>query len=296
MSVVDVPAPPLDAEAEALFREARRRAHRRRLRRLAIGFAITASAALIYGVGFASSTRRAGPAALTPFADRSAFAGRGRLAFVSQGRLWLLDGTRLEAVSRPGQQTAHPQFAPDGRWLTYTTASGEEWIARADGAGAWPIARAPANQTWLPDGRLVAGGSIWRIAPTGRPVRVAAEPNGVVAWAPDGSRYVFFASSGPLRTASSVSRPPIRSPARGRVVRDVEQLLHAERHPGERAARRGRAAPPRRGPLPARPQRLADLPTDGLMLNELRAPGASPVALGPTVDIPIVASADGPSR
>ncbi|MGH2850145.1 MAG: TolB family protein, partial [Solirubrobacteraceae bacterium] len=273
MSVTDAPAHALDAEAEALFGEARRRARRRRLRRLAIALAIVAFGALVYGVGFASSTRPARPPEPGPFADRAAFAGHGRLAFVSQGRLWLLDGTRLEAVSRAGQRTADPQFAPDGRWLSYTTASGEEWIARADGSGARPIARAPLHQTWLPDGRLVAGGSIWRISQRGVPVRVAREPSGLVAWARDGSPFVFFASSGPLR--NRVERLEVADSLAGPRTTWFQTRSTFTRASGIQGNELLDAAalPHREGILfQLDPNGSGDLPMDGLMLNELRGP------------------------
>ncbi len=180
------------AEAEALFREARLRARRRRRRRAAAAGTALALATVAYAVVSAGDATPASSASAGPVVNRSAFAGHGRLAFVSQGRLYVLDGTALTAVSRPGQNVSSPQFSPDGRLLTYLAGSGAEYLARADGTAARRVGAASGLRSWLPNGELIAGGSIWRVSASGTLTRVAAVPHGLAAWSPDGGRYVFF--------------------------------------------------------------------------------------------------------
>ena len=180
------------AEAEALFREAKLRTRRRRRRRAAASGVALALATIVYAVASAGDATPARSAPTGPVVNRAAFAGHGRLAFVSQGRLYVLDATTLTAVSRPGQDVLDPQFSPNGRWLSYHTGSGREYLARADGTGARSVGAAPGTQSWLANGELIAGGGIWRVDTSGTLRRLAALPHGLVAWSPGGGRYVFF--------------------------------------------------------------------------------------------------------
>lgn len=93
----------------------------------------------------------------TPYVDGSAFAGRGDLAFVSLGDIYVLDGgdSQLVDVTGAGRAASDPEFSPDGKWLTYETGQGEtSWLARADGLGS---ERLPGAASWLPNGQLVLG-------------------------------------------------------------------------------------------------------------------------------------------
>jgi len=169
---------------------------RRRQRRAAFAAAVLALAALTYVLVSADDPTPAGSASSGPVVNRSAFAGHGRLAFVSQGRLYLLDGSTLTAVSAPGQTASGPQFSPNGRSLTYVVGSGTgpaaEYLARADGTDARRVGTPPGTQAWLPNGDLAANGSIWRVGASGALTRVGPVPHGLVAWSPGGDRYAFF--------------------------------------------------------------------------------------------------------
>ena len=86
-------------------------------------------------------------------------AHHGRVAFVSHGRLSLLDGRlrRLPVVA--GHTPQAPSFSPDGRWLAYLeTATGapssELWLARSDGSHARRVASTVAVVGWAADGSL----------------------------------------------------------------------------------------------------------------------------------------------
>ena len=96
----------------------------------------------------------------------AAFAGRGQLAFVSAGRLYVLDGsvagrpTTLHAVTAPGGATA-PAWSPDGRWLAFLVIPpspypvvndpmGTLWLAQANGNAARPVLANAGPFSWSP--------------------------------------------------------------------------------------------------------------------------------------------------
>ena len=116
----------------------------------------------------ASSPRVAPPGASSPgpAVGAAAFAGRGRLAFVSSGRLYVLDGSVpgraavLRGVTAPAGAVA-PAWSRDGRWLAFLVApaspvpvvgspGGTLWLARADGAGARPVLADAGPFSWSP--------------------------------------------------------------------------------------------------------------------------------------------------
>ena len=234
-----------------------------------------------------------------PIVDRAAFAGHGRLAFVSQGRLYLLDGSTLTAVSPAGQAASGPEFSPDGRWLTYRTASGQEYLARADGSGARPVGPAPETQTWLPDGDLVAGPSIWRVSAGGTLTAVGALPHRLVAWSPHGGRYVFFDG-----TARKLSRGRVD----GTATLDVANSLDGPRTTWYTTHT---SFTPRNGVqgneldgalvLPGSegilfrldPGGSSSISEDGLTVYLLRAPHAKPIALASTVGFSVTLGSHG---
>jgi WD40-like Beta Propeller Repeat len=205
------PAPTSDrlaAEAEALFREARRRARRRRLRRLSVAVTILVSGFLILYVGFDRQATTSPSATPRPLVNSAAFSHQGILAFVSEGRLWVLDGEtgKLTGVSRSSQQALDPQFSPNGRWLSYLVGTGQLWLARSDGrsprrvgGGRWGI----GGENWLPDGRLLTAAGILQVSASGAVRGVGAAPDGLEAWSPDGGRYAFTSGS---RVALSTTR------------------------------------------------------------------------------------------
>lgn len=159
------------ADLDLLVREARARQRRRRLRLLAAVLAAAAAGGIVYG-----STGRGGPGASGveaiprgPVVDVGAFAGQGRLAFVSRGTLWLLDGERgtLRRLARPhdGFRPAAPSFSSDGKWLAYletSPSSGDDysqlWIARSDGSDPHRIhgLQVASLDGWSPTGDVLA--------------------------------------------------------------------------------------------------------------------------------------------
>jgi hypothetical protein len=168
--LIDHEPPPalLRNDPEALIREARRRARRRRLR-------ITIGAVVLVGVAalafFASSGGSNGIVAETagrPFVNVNAFRHQGELAFISRGTLWVLDGAagslrKVASTTIDSQSTpvvpGSPAFSHDGRWLAYLEtpqsadgSASQLWIADADGTGAHEVARLAVDSLvgWSP--------------------------------------------------------------------------------------------------------------------------------------------------
>ena len=296
-----ITAPPSDptAEAEALFREARLRTQRRRRRRAAAAGIALALATVAYAVASAGDVTPARSAPAGPVVDRAAFTGHGTLAFVSLGRLYVLHGGALAAVSRPGQGVSNPQFSPDGRFLSYDAGSGTEYLARADGTGARPVGSGVGTQTWLPDGDLTAGQSIWRVSAGETLTRVAALPHGLVAWSPAGGRYVFFDGTMHKRSGGridSVARLDVAASLNG--ARTTWYTTHVSFTPkdGVQGNELDSAIvlPANRGILFRLDQDgSSSVAEDGSRSILLRAPGAKPTALAITVGFSVTLGAPG---
>jgi len=147
-----------------------------------------------------------------------AFGGHGRLAFVSAGRLYVLDGSAagqaatLHALpTGPGGQTpGSPSWSPDGQWLAYlvgapsadgTVTSGALWLAGPDGQDARQVLPSVAGFAWSPAADELAatsagGGKLYAVQP-GRPtypmLEVPGRFDGAPSWSPNG-REVAVAS------------------------------------------------------------------------------------------------------
>jgi hypothetical protein len=145
------------ADLEALIREAHERQRRRRLRTAACVLALAAAAGVGYGIvrsvdGGGQAVERV-PGG--PTVDVAAFAGHGRLAFISRNTVWVLDGGRRSLrriVTAQGRYPLQPSFSRDGRWLAFVDTGvrpadvaggawhvGQLWLARGDGSAAHPV-------------------------------------------------------------------------------------------------------------------------------------------------------------
>jgi len=293
------PAPDdLIGDAEALFKEARRRARRRRLLRLVVVLAIVGGGVLAYRVGFDTTGTTILTSAPVPAVNEDAFANRGILAFVSQGRLWVLDATKLTAVSRPYQQASSPEFSPDGRWLTYTLRNGlQAWLARSDGSAPRLVATGGATGGWLADGRLIAGAGIWRVSATGALTRVGTRPDGLLAWSPNGGRYVFASSTmtGPFtKRRTGIERLQVSSTLTGARTAWYQAPVSFTIRSGLQGPFIDGAVvlPHRHGILFRVDQGQMD-DADGADLYEIRAPGTRPNVLGVTVGLSVTIGSDG---
>jgi WD40-like Beta Propeller Repeat len=159
---------PIDDGAEALIREARRRARRRRVRRLAVVAVLIGTGAGIYAVLGGGSGGVITESAMHPYANLRAFKGQGELGFISRGQAWVLDGERgaLRRLPVPvGFAPSSPVFSPDGRWIAYLITRSQNlygpselWIARGDGTDAHQVRGLVVNQFvgWSPSSDLIA--------------------------------------------------------------------------------------------------------------------------------------------
>jgi len=285
------PAPKRE-DPELLIEEARARQRQRRRRVLTAATAVlaagAAAAGIVHAVGGSTATAAGLPKGV--FANRSAFAGHGVLAFVSRGRLFVLDGVtrRVRMVSPAGVQTSDPRFSPDGRWLAYTVGRERLGVARADGSAARVFPH-DGGAAWLPNGELAAADGIFRVASNGNLARVGAEPKGLAAWSPDGDRFAF------------VSRTIVHG--RDGAFHGTETLSIAGSLDGRRTAWRStpftftrssgfsgnviggvQILPHREGVLFwTDPDQSASMAADGMAVYELRAPMAKPVELAVSV-------------
>jgi hypothetical protein len=153
-----------------------------------------------------STTKTAAASSSALSVGAKAFAGHGRLAFVSGNRLYILDGTTagkpatlhpVAAGKVPGDLT----WSPDGKWLAFlvgapnadgSLTSGQLWLAGPDGQDAHPVLAGSGPFAWSPKADVLAaisGSSLDTItagqAP--RPVLTAAGLTGTPAWSPDGA-------------------------------------------------------------------------------------------------------------
>ncbi len=207
-----------------------------------------------------------------------AFAGHGRLAYVSRGSLYVLDGSRVVPVTAGGASA--PAFSPDGRWLSYAY-RGRVGLAHSD--GTHPRALRAPSASWLPNGELRAGASLYRVAPNGSPVRVGPAPAGLVAWAADGSRYAFVVSRGGRNGVELLQAADTPTGPRTTWLR-VPQRFTARSGYESPAIANVVVLPGRRGLLVALdPLHSASIAADGVPVYALAAPGASLRKLGTTV-------------
>jgi len=181
------------------------------IRRVGAGL-LTVTTILLSMVGQGQAT--ASPTAHSagaPLVDVAAFRGQGHLAFLWNGRPYVLDGQKgtLRALP-PAASIASLAWSPDGQWLAYLAgtapdSTGALWIMRADGRAARQVQGLPTPVrafAWSPRANTLAvlpqwdarrPNGLWIVpARAGVPRNVA--PNGGVgsfAWTPDGSRLAL---------------------------------------------------------------------------------------------------------
>jgi len=227
------------ADPEALIEEARRRTRRRRWQRAIVSGLAVAGAV----VGYALSSGGATPGvvaetATTPFADLRAFSGRGELAVVSRGAMWVLDGSSLRRLPVPGRESAQtPVFSRDGRWLAYLTSDSNEngtvstelWLARGDGTHAHRVRGVDVDELvgWSPTADVLAATAGSRLRPdSGSAERVLlVDPTGAVrtlvslAGATARAGSVWAAVWSPDGREVAVSAVEFGGPANGTTIR-----------------------------------------------------------------------------
>jgi hypothetical protein len=182
---------------------------------LSLGIAACGPAATVAG-GSRPAGTTVTPAATTsgslvsagggPVVAETAFAGHGRLAFVSGRHLYILDGT---AAGKPatlhtvftGKVPADLAWSPDGKWLAFlvgapdadgSVTAGQLWLTGSDGQDAHPVLAISGPFAWAPKADVLAavsGGSLDTFAPVQPPqlALTTAGLTGTPAWSPSGA-------------------------------------------------------------------------------------------------------------
>ena len=226
---------------------------------------VVALAALAAAVGVAACGHGASPASIasadasvseatqagTPVASGTtaaarAFGGHGRLASMSDGRLYVLDGA---AAGRPatlhavparqaaGQTPGSPAWSPDGRWLAFlvgspsadgAVTSGALWLAGPDGNGAHQVLPKVDGFAWSPATDEIAAtsgydGKLFAVRP-GKPTYPMLEVpglfDGAPAWSPNG-RELAVATVTPTTAERFASAIDLFVPSEGIVVNSL---------------------------------------------------------------------------
>jgi Tol biopolymer transport system component len=139
----------------------------------------------------------------TPGATRTATpaAGLGKLAFVRDGDIWVLDvDSGQERQLTTDGANREPRWSPDGRWLAFAKGeTGAIWVMREDGSDASLVADpARAGPAWAPaDNRLAYAtgeGVLWLADVESGERRELSPPDwraSRFAWLPDGKGLVL---------------------------------------------------------------------------------------------------------
>src|SRR5437763_5073210 len=112
------------------------------------------------GVGLALVMALAAPEAAAdrtgPAPRSEAYRDQPPLAYVSEGRVLVLDGEGSPPVRVPGVADACcVAFSPDSNYLAFER-RGDLWVAEHDGGELHRIARSVARWSWAPDGQALA--------------------------------------------------------------------------------------------------------------------------------------------
>jgi Tol biopolymer transport system component len=244
VTVSTPPRPPgLDerrADPEALIREARHRARRRRLRNLAGALTVALGALWLYtivaGDGAHDSVSTFAPSA-SAAAPKSALPEE--LSFTAGGGIWVIhrDGRRQQIVEQRIERTAGGalravfgvhgvEWSPDGsNLLAYRSGAAPSLVlVDVNGTVGPVVAKGASMGRWSPDGTRIAFGrgvratedAIFVASSDGRRVTrvggLAQIGAGSFSWSPDGREIVYAGSQGTgLVVADARGRSPARS-------------------------------------------------------------------------------------
>jgi len=168
---------------------------------------LLASAALVCALALTSSAQT-GPAGMR---DPAWSPDGKRLAVVSLDHIWTIlpDGKDPHELTKLAGSEREPAWSPDGSRIAFRWESGSQTsiaVVNADAPDADPVTLfdrinvSVSDPTWSPDGSLLAFnayGSIYVVGRDGTDVRRivttgARDDRTAPAWAPDGSRIVYW--------------------------------------------------------------------------------------------------------
>jgi dipeptidyl aminopeptidase/acylaminoacyl peptidase len=140
-----------------------------------------------------------------PTVEVSALAGEGRVAFVSGGRVYIVDGDAgtVRRVTEGGD-ASDLAWSADGQWIAFSVrdAGGEDytsWVARADGSHAKRLVDRPWSFAWSPSGHLLALNSedgLVTVEPSGTRRTIVPVLVRSFAWSPDGRTIAYSLDPG----------------------------------------------------------------------------------------------------
>jgi TolB protein len=141
----------------------------------------------------------------SPRSNNEAWRGQGRLAFIWQDRLYVLNGddgtlTRLSDTGLTGK----PQWSPDGEWLAYLGDDNKLRIVKADGSRAQEVNGLPSpvhslDFAWSPNADVLAvttgveGEGFYLFQPGKTPRQIPRGNTHIFsfAWSPDGQTIAY---------------------------------------------------------------------------------------------------------
>lgn len=154
-------------------------------------------------------------------------ADNGKIAFLAQGQVALMDATTGAAVAYLGRTGAHfPAFAPDGSRIAVITSTGALTTFLPDGTGEVTVASGASKNfmrpAWSPDSSRLAyfastpaddlSALVISNATAGAPrqtvTEVVGQLDGSIAWSPDGSTLLYSAPGGIWRVPASQGATP----------------------------------------------------------------------------------------
>jgi len=141
-----------------------------------------------------------------PQINKEAFRGQGRLAFIREDRLNILNGddgtlTILNETDLAGK----PQWSPDGEWLAYLDDKNQLRITKPDGSRLHKVTGLPVSGnalkfTWLPNDNVLAvntfteGEGIYLVQPGEAPCQATRGDTPISfipSWSPDGKTIAY---------------------------------------------------------------------------------------------------------
>lgn len=142
-----------------------------------------------------------------PDVNATTFKGQGKLAFISEGLLYVLDGSTTEVKQLTEFGSAlEPTWSHDGEWLAFklitdkSSLNGPLWLVRKDGTQAHQVQGLPETVMtgrfyWSPTSNLLAVGTeggIWLVPTEGKPHRlVKTQSYASFSWSPDGKSLAY---------------------------------------------------------------------------------------------------------